>query len=325
MASKNYYGILGVPKTASEKELKQAYRRLARKHHPDVNPGDKAAEQRFKEINAAYEVLSDPEKRKRFDQYGEHWEQAEQFARAGASYGRTRSQGQTADPGGGLDFDDLLGGIFGRGGGRTRPRRGSDIEQPVEVTLEEAFTGATRVYQVQSEEPCTDCKGAGFIAGAPCAGCRGSGRQARPRRIEVQVPPGVGDGSRVRVAGEGQPGVGGAPKGDLFLVINLRLHERFERKNDDLHTDLPVPLLTAVLGGEVQLATLKGNVALKINPETQNGRTIRLAGLGMPKLGSPSVRGDLYARVQVVLPAQLTPEQRKLFEELQAAVERTQA
>ncbi|MSQ27907.1 MAG: J domain-containing protein [Dehalococcoidia bacterium] len=321
MASKDFYAVLGVPKTVSEKELKQAYRRLARRHHPDVNPGDKTAEQRFKEVTAAYEVLADPEKRKKYDRYGEHWDQAEQFARARASYGRTRTQGQPADMGAGLGFDDLLGGIFGRGGGRSRPRRGGDIEQPVEVTLEEAFSGATRTYQVQSEEPCTVCKGAGSIAGLACAGCQGTGSLARPRRIEVQIPPGVADGAKVRVAGEGQPGVAGGPKGDLFLLVKVRPHDRFERKMDDLYTDLPVELVTAMLGGEVQVATLKGNVALKIAAETQNGRTIRLAGLGMPKLGGPTQRGDLYARVKVVLPSGLTQEQRSLFEALKAAGE----
>ncbi|MEK7216146.1 MAG: J domain-containing protein [Chloroflexota bacterium] len=321
MAPRDFYAVLGVPKTASEKEIKQAYRRLARRHHPDVNPGDTTAEQRFKEVNGAYEVLSDSGKRKKYDRYGEHWEQAEQFARAGPSYGRTRTQGQPADMGAGLGFDDLLGGIFGRGGGRSRARRGADIEQPVEVTLEESFSGAPRTYQVQSEETCAVCKGAGSIAGTPCAACQGTGAQARPRRIEVQIPPGVTDGSKVRVAGEGQPGSSGAPKGDLILLVKVRPHDRFERKNDDLYTDLPVPLLTALLGGEVQVATLKGNVALKIVAETQNGRTIRLAGLGMPKLGTPSQRGDLYARVKVVLPTGLTQEQRSLFEALKAAEE----
>ena len=320
MAGKDYYEILGVKRGASEKEIKQAYRRLARKHHPDVNPGNKEAEARFKEINNAYEVLSDPEKRKKYDFYGENWQQAEQYAearaRAGDFTGRTGADGFGA----GLDLDDLIGGIFGGRGGRSRPRRGSDLEHRAEVSLEEAYQGTIRVLQVQSEEPCSVCGGAGIIRGASCAACRGFGVQSRPRRLEVKIPQGVKEGSRVRVAGEGQPGLGGGPRGDLYLVISVSPHERFERKENDLYVDVPVPLVTAVLGGEVKFATLKGAIALKVPTETQNGQTIRLAGLGMPKLGTPTVRGDLYARVKVVLPTKLSPEQKQLFEALQAAL-----
>lgn len=320
MAGKDYYEILGVKRGASEKEIKQAYRKLARKHHPDVNPGNKGAEARFKEINNAYEVLSDPEKRKKYDLYGENWQQAEQYAqtraRAGDFTGRTGANGF----GSGLDLDDLIGGIFGGRGGRARSRRGSDLEYRAEVSLEEAYQGTLRVLHVQSEEPCSVCGGAGAIRGVSCAVCRGFGVQSRPRRLEVKIPQGVKEGSRVRVAGEGQPGLGGGPRGDLYLVISVSPHERFERKENDLYVDVPVPLVTAMLGGEVKLATLKGAIALKVPPETQNGQTIRLAGLGMPKLGAPTVRGDLYARVKVVLPTKLSPEQKQLFEALQAAL-----
>lgn len=315
MAGKDYYSVLGVARTASDKEIKQAYRRLARRHHPDVNPGDAAAERRFKEINAAYEVLSDPEKRRQYDQYGDQWEHAAEFARARQAYGRGRP-GTTTTNGGGFPFDDLLGGIFGRGAPRSGPQRGADLEQATEVSLEEAFSGTLRVFEVQSERPCASCQGSGLVAAATCAACRGRGRVARPRRIEVRLPPGVATGSRVRVAGEGQPGAGGGLKGDLFVVVTVRNHERFTRSGDDLSVDLPVPLVTAVLGGEVHLATMKGTVALTIKPETQNGQTIRLGGLGMPHLGHPDVRGDLYVRVQVELPTKLTAEQRRLFEDL---------
>ena len=307
MAGKDYYKILGIARSASEKEIKQAYRRLARKHHPDVNSGDKEAEARFKELNQAHGVLSDAEKRKKYDQYGERWEQAEQF--------------NTGGFGAGGGFEDLMGGIFGRRpSGRRQPRRGGNIEQPVEVTLEEAYAGTSRTLQLQTEEACSACKGAGRVNNITCGTCQGQGILARPRRLEVKIPAGAKDGSRVRMAGEGQAGVGGGQKGDLFLVVSVRPHERFERKGDDLYTDVAVPLVTAVLGGEVKVDTLKGQIALKIAAETQNGRVIRLSGLGMPRLGGSGPNGDLYAWVTVELPVGLTEEQKQLFEALKASL-----
>ena len=292
MAGKDYYKILGVSRGASEREIKQAYRRLARKYHPDVNPGDKSAEARFKQINEAYEVLSDKEKRQKYDQFGDQWQYADQFAQAGGQQapGWDFSRGGTRIhfSQGGFDslFDDLLRGFTtGASGRRVQPRRGRDMEFPVEVTLEEAYHGATRTIGL-----------------------------ADGKRLEVKIPPGVKDGSRVRLVGKGDEGYGGV-KGDLYLVTSVKPHRLFERRGDDLYVGVAVPLVVAMLGGEVQVPTLKGKLALKIPPETQNGRSFRLKGQGMPHLGN-STRGDLLAKVKVVLPTKLTPQEKELFRQL---------
>ena len=318
--ARDYYQVLGVPRSASDKEIRKAYRRLARQHHPDVNPGDKAAETRFKEINGAYEVLSDAEKRRKYDRYGDQWQYADQIEQAQRqSAGRwSFGRGGTFDLGDinlGGDLGDLFQGIFR--GSRRRPgrQRGRDVQQPVDVTLEEAYQGTARVLQMEREEPCATCGGQGQVAGALCHVCRGAGAVVKPRRLEVKIPPGVREGSRVRVAGEG--GVGPAGTGDLYLVVSVRPHERFERRGDDLYTEVDVPLTDAVLGGEVQVPTMTARVMLKLPPLTQNGRSFRLNGLGMPRLGG-SGKGDLYARVKVALPQELSPEQRELFEKLRA-------
>lgn len=299
--ARDYYEVLGVSRNATDKEIRSAYRRLARKHHPDVNPNDKQSEAIFKEVNAAYDVLSDPEKRRKYDLYGDQWEHADEIermqrARAGARSGNVRFT--TTDFGEGFDIGDLgdiFGGLFGGGNGRragTR-RAPANVEHPVEVTLEEAFNGATRTLMVEGDHGDT-------------------------RRLEVKIPPGVDTGSRVRIAGEGRAGFDGQ-RGDLYLVITVRSHPRFERKGDDLYTDVEVPVSTPVLGGEVEVQAINRKVALKLPPGTQNGQHFRLAGLGMPRLGQPDKRGDLYARVRVVLPKQATEQQRKLFEQLKEA------
>jgi molecular chaperone DnaJ len=318
--ARNYYDTLGVPRSAGDKDIRKAYRRLARQHHPDVNPGDKSAEARFKEINAAYEVLSDTEKRRKYDRYGDQWQYADQIEQAQRQSAGRRSfgRGGSFDPGDvnlGGDLGDLFQGIFRGFGRRPARQRGRDVQQPVEVTLEEAYHGTARVLQMEREEPCATCGGQGQVAGAICHVCRGAGATAKPRRLEVKIPPGVRDGSRVRVASEG--GVGPAGAGDLFLVVSVRPHERFERRGDDLYTDVDIPLTDAVLGGEVQVPTMTSRVMLKVPPLTQNGRSIRLSGLGMPRLGGNG-KGALYARVKVALPQELSPEQRELFEKLRA-------
>lgn len=290
--------MLGVSKQASDKEIRAAYRKLARQYHPDLNPGDKAAEARFKEIQQAYEVLSDTEKRKRYDQFGHAWEYGGQEPQSGdfrSRYSRRYETGTPFDFGDltdeGFDLGDILGRVFGgRTGAQTRTRRGRDVEQPVSITLEEAYHGTVRLIEVLGET-------------------------GEARRLEVKIPAGVRDGSRVRVAGEGAPGIGGGPRGDLYLVIGVRPHQTFERKGDDLHCEIPVPLTQAVLGGEVQVPTLGGRVALKIPAETQNGRVIRLAGQGMPRLGGTG-RGDMLAKVRVVLPTGLSAREKELFEEM---------
>ncbi len=323
MAGKDYYNILGVRRDASEQEIKQAYRRLARQHHPDVNPGNKSAEAKFKEINEAYEVLSDKEKRQKYDRFGEQWQYADQFAQAGAQqtpfgdFGQGGAQSFRFEEG---DLGSLFGDLFqgsstGTYSRRGRPRRGRDVDYPVEVTLEEAYHGTNRTLSLEAEEPCSSCGGTGKIRNVPCSACRGSGAATRLKRLEVKIPPGVRDGSRVRIAGKGEPGYAGGSSGDLYLVTSVKPHQLFERKGDDLHVEASVPLTVAALGGEVQVPTLKGKLALKILPETQNGRTFRLVGQGMPHLGD-STHGDLLARVSVVLPANLSAEEKKLFERL---------
>jgi curved DNA-binding protein len=295
--AKDFYAVLGVNRNASDKEIRSAYRRLARKHHPDVNPGDKTSEALFKEINAAHDVLSDPEKRRKYDQYGENWEHADEIERMQRSRARAGTGGfrYTAGPDLGEDFNfnDIFSGIFGSTNGRRGPRREQPpppVEQPIDVSLEEAFSGTTRILMVE-------------------------GDHGEPRRLEVKIPAGVDNGSRVRMAGDGRATFSGR-RGDLFLVVSVRPHPRYERKGDDLYTDLEVPLSTPVLGGEVEVQALDKKVALRLPAGTQNGQTFRLNGLGMPKLGSPDKRGDLFARVKARLPKEPDEATRRLFEEL---------
>lgn len=297
--AKDYYSILGVSRGASDKEIRSAYRRLARKHHPDVNPGDKASESVFKEINAAHDVLADPEKRRKYDQYGENWEHADEIERMQRSRGGSGSSFRYTttgpDLGGDFDISDIFGGLFGSGR-RRAPRQEqppAPVEQPIEVTLEEAYSGATRVIAVE-------------------------GDHGEPRRLEVTIPPGVDDGSRIRMAGEGQAGFSGR-RGDLYLVISVKPSARFERKGADLYTDVETSLTTPVLGGEVEVQALNKKVALRLPAGTQNGQTFRLTGLGMPKLGAPDKHGDLLARIKVRLPRELDETTRPLFEALQEA------
>lgn len=323
MAVKGYYDILGIKKDASEKEIKQAYRRLARKYHPDVNSGDRSAEAKFKEVNEAYEVLSDKGKRQKYNRYGDKWQHADQFAQAE----RQQTQYRDFAPGGGAyhfsgnmsDIDSIFEEMFGA---RTRtfhrraqPRRGQDLESPIEVTLEEAYRGTNRTISLQVEEPCAACRGSGRIQNLSCSACQGSGAMPRIKRLEVKIPLGVNNGSRVRIAGKGQPGYGGGASGDLYLRISVKPHPDLERHGYNLHVNIPVPLAVAVLGGEVQVPTPKGKLALKIPTETQNGRVFRLVGQGMPHLGK-STRGDLLAKVNVVLPTKLSEKEKELFRQL---------
>lgn len=326
MPGKDYYSILGVQRDASEKEIRQAFRRLARKYHPDVNPGDKSAEARFKEMNRAYEVLSNKDKRAKYDRYGENWEQAEAFEKARQQAGATGGFGASGQA---FEFDlgdlsDLFGGargglgdIFGRSGRRGRPLRGQNIEYTTEVTLEEAYHGATRVLNLQTEDVCSTCGGTGSVAGAICHFCRGEGSIVKPKRLEVKIPIGAREGTRIRIAGEGHTGPGRGPRGDLYVVVRIQPHPRFRREGDDLHTEVEAPLLDAILGGEVMAPTLKGQVALKLPPMTQNGRIFRLSGQGMPRMGGAGY-GDLYAKVKAVLPKDLSPEEREMYERLRA-------
>lgn len=333
----DYYSVLGVARGASEKEVRQAYRRLARQYHPDVNPGNPGAEARFKEVNAAYEVLSDPDKRAKYDRYGDQWQHADQIE---AMRRQQRAGGAPAGGPGGeplFEFTDLgdLGEALGQRGGfggfggvfdslfaraRGGRQRGRDVEQPVRVQLDEAYAGASRTIEVQEgSQPCSVCRGAGNVAGAVCHACRGSGLGGPVRRLEVTIPPGVDTGTRVRVTGKGEPGAGGGPAGDLYLVVEVQAHPRFERRGDDLLVTVDVPVVDAALGGEVRVPTLKGrSLALKVPAGTQSGRSFRLSGQGMPRRGGGY--GDLLVRAQLRLPEPLTPEQRGLFARLRSTM-----
>ncbi len=313
MEYKDYYKILGVERSATEAEIKSAFRKLALQYHPDRNPGNKQAEEKFKEINEAYEVLSDSEKRARYDQLGDSYSNWQQ---RGAP-GNFNWNEWTNAPGGGVqwevgDLNEIFGGggfsdffqaIFGGAGGmrgagpggagtRQRPGRSPRqpqaqpaYEQPVQISLEEAFRGAERLVNING------------------------------RRLTMRIPPGSRTGTKVRMAGAGPAGPNGQPT-DLYLVIEVTPDPRFERKGDDLTTEVAIDLYTAVLGGETRVPTLDGNVLLTIPSGTQPGQSFRLSGRGMPHLREPNTRGDLYARIKVQLPRNLTPEQRTLFEQL---------
>jgi DnaJ-class molecular chaperone len=314
MDFKDYYAILGVAKTATDKEVKQAYRKLARKHHPDVNPGDKAAESKFKEINEANEVLGDPDKRKKYDELGANWRMYEQAGapagwRTGPQAGGTRARTMTPEEfqemfGDSDPFSDFFhtffggaaapeeGGRRGRGGRARGPRQGRDVEQEIELGLEDALHGTTRRLSIRHD--------------------------GEARTVDVRIPAGVGDGSRVRIAGEGERGTQGANAGDLYLRIHLAPHAKFERRGRDLYRHVPISLTTAVLGGEADVETLAGKaLRLRIPPGTQHAQVFRLKGHGMPVVNHPEQSGDLYATVDVQVPRDLTPEQRMHFEALQ--------
>ena len=340
MEYKDYYKILGVPKNADDKAIKTAYRRLARKHHPDVSKGKESAA-KFQEVAEAYEVLSDAEKRKRYDTLGPDWQR---YAEAGAGgrgpfdgspFGRTEVRFEQ----GGEGFSDFFRTIFGdlaggrRSGGFREPQyvdlgdlmggggvgvgaeRGGDVEVALELSLEEAFTGVSRPLSLELDEPCPACGGSGHVNRKPCPECRGTGWAKRRRNLEVKIPAGVDTGSRIRVAGEGAGGTQGGGRGDIYLRITVRPDPRFERKGDDLYVTLPVAAHDAALGTEISVPTLKGQVSMKIPPETSSGRTFRLPGYGMPHLKGGGT-GDEYVRVQLTIPSGLSPKERELYQGL---------
>src|SRR5580704_8399113 len=329
MDFKDYYSTLGVAKTATGKEIKQAYRKLARKHHPDVNPGDNTAESKFKEINEAYEVLGDPEKRKKYDELGANWRMYEQAGAGGGPGAASRGGGWNVNvggtPGGGFRtmteeemhamfgdsdpfsdfFHTFFSGSTGGEGARAgragrKGRKGRDVEAEIELGLEDAYRGTVLSLPIKQD--------------------------GHARTVDVRIPPGVGEGSRVRVAGEGEQGAGGGQSGDLYLRIHVPPHPQFERKGKDLYKRVTIPLTTAVLGGEVEVTTINGKgLRLKIPPTTQTGQVFRLKGHGMPAVGKPDERGELYATVDVELPRQLSPEQRAHFEALQKLEKNTKS
>jgi DnaJ-class molecular chaperone len=326
MNFRDYYSILGVPKNAAEKEIKSAYRKLARKWHPDANPGNaKEAEEKFKEISEAYEVLGDPEKRKKYDVLGPNWQQAAQQAEQQRRY-RTNVGGEEFEfdfggPGAPSGFSDFFD-VFFSGVGRRQTaqgpgiaRRGQDLETTIELDLRDAYAGGTKSVALQIEDVCPRCHGTGTIGGHLCPQCHGTGRILLNKRFEVTIPKGIGDGQRIRLALQGGAGVNGGPNGDLYLVVKLHDDPTYRRKGDDLYVDLPVSIYDLVLGGEVNVPTLSGQVAMTIPAGTQNNRLLRLSGRGMPQVKGKGT-GDQYVRLIGQLPQNLSDKEKKLFKEL---------
>ena len=332
MNYKDYYAILGVPKNAAEKDIKSAYRKLARKWHPDANPDNqKAAEEKFKDIQEAYEVLGDPEKRKKYDVLGSDWQRAAREAEQqrsyrqaqGADFGNVGGFG-TAGPGGASGFSDFFD-MFFSGIGRQRAggaagfgatqQRGEDLESTIELTLHDAFEGGKKSVTLQVEDACSRCHGTGTDRNRICTQCHGTGRVRETKRFDVTIPRGVRDGLRIRLAGQGARGAGNGPRGDLYLVVHLGADERFDRKGDDLYLDLPVSIYELILGGEVRVPSMNGDVTMTIPAGTQNNKMLRLSGKGMPKLKGAGY-GDEYVRLIGQLPTELNDKEQKLFREL---------
>jgi molecular chaperone DnaJ len=344
MSKRDYYEVLGVSRSASESEIKSAYRKLAIKYHPDKNPGDKEAEEKFKEAAEAYGVLSDQNQRARFDRYG--------HSGVGSS---AASAGGAGFPG----FEDILGDLFGFsdlfGNKRSRQvQRGADLRYDLEISLEESAQGIKTRIEVPRLETCVACQGIGAAPGTspsncptcngvgqvryqqgffsvsrtcsycrgtgkvvkdPCTQCRGEGRIAQERILEIKVPAGVDTGARLRVQGEGEAGIGGGPTGDLYVVMTIKEHPTFERQDNNLYTNVPITFTQAALGADIVVSTLEGEESIHINESTQTGTVFRLKGRGMPILGGKG-KGDLFITVNVVTPANLNREQRRLLEEL---------
>lgn len=348
MSKRDYYEILGVAKTASDPEIKSAYRRLAVRHHPDKNPNDASSEEKFKEAAEAYTVLSDGEQRRRYDRFGH----AGVSNSAGAGWGAPGFGG----------IEDILGDLFGfgdvfgnrSGGRRSTAQRGADLRYDLEITLEEAAGGMTAQLRIPRLESCENCKGVGAAPGTnpencqtcngsgqvhyqqgffsvartcsacrgvgrvitnPCTECRGAGRIEREKSMEVKIPAGVETGSRLRVQGEGEAGTNNGPAGDLYVVIHVAEHERFERQAGNLYSAVKITFAQAALGAEISVKTLDSEQKLKIPVGTQTGTIFRLKGQGMPVLGGRG-KGDLFVSVTVVTPTSLTREQRRLLEQL---------
>ena len=343
MSKRDYYEVLGVARDASEDDLKKAYRRCAMKHHPDRNPGDKAAEEAFKECKEAYETLSDASKRRMYDAHGHAAFEHGMGGGGGAGY---------ADMGD--IFGDIFGNIFGGAAGTRGPRRGADIGYVMELDLEDAVRGIEKTIEIPTLDECDTCDGSGSkdgkldtcstcqgrgqvrfqrgifsmqqgcphcggrgrVVASPCEDCAGQGRVERTKTLQVKIPAGVDSGDRIRLAGEGGAGPAGTPAGDLYVDIRVREHEIFQRDGDDLHCEVPIRISQAALGDSVRVPTLEGDVELRIPAETQTGKMFRLRGKGVRSVRSRS-EGDLYCRVVVETPVNLTTEQRELLEKFE--------
>ena len=359
MSNQDFYATLGVSRTASDDEIKKAYRKLAMKYHPDRNQGDKEAEEKFKEVQKAYDTLSDAQKRAMYDQYGHAAFEQGAGAGAGGFGGFGGAQG--------FDFSDIFSQMFGGGGGARQQQnyQGADLQYSVEISLEEAAKGVKKRLTIPTYEECDVCHGSGAKPGTsaptcstcrgsgtvhirqaifqmqqtcpachgsgkeikdPCLKCRGEGRVKAGKTVEVDIPAGIDDGQRIRLSGEGEPGRNGAPAGDLYISVNVKAHKIFERNGLDLHCELPISFTVAALGGEVEVPTLDGKVKLNIPKETQTGRRMRVKGKGIKSLRS-SATGDLYCHVLVETPVNLTDRQKELleeFEKISTGMERSQ-
>ncbi len=360
-AKRDYYEVLGVQRDVSAEDLKKAYRKLAVKFHPDKNPGDAQAEENFKELGEAYDVLSDPDKRAAFDRFGH----------AAFSQGGGGGRAAAHDPfdifkevfGGGGGGNGGMGGIFeqffgggggGRGGERESKQRGSDLRYDMQITLEESASGVEKEIEVTKLEACGGCKGSGAESGSkvvscgtcggrgqvvssrgffqvsqtcprcrgtgqtverPCPKCRGEGRAETTGRIKFKIPAGVDDGSKMRIAGNGEAGIRGGPRGDLYVVIHVKEHELFEREGENLYCEVPVNFTTAALGGDIKIPTLDGGMDLKVPAGTQSGSVFKVRGKGMPSVNNSNSRGDILARLVIAVPQKLNAEQRKKLEE----------
>ncbi|MGH9353052.1 MAG: DnaJ C-terminal domain-containing protein [Terriglobia bacterium] len=321
----DYYEALGVPRNADQAQIKQAYRKLARKHHQDVNPGDKAAEERFKEINEAHEVLSDPEKCLRYDELGADWKAGMDFAPpprgaegSRAQAGSAREPFRAGDRSGG--FSDFFGAIFGNrgaGDGFEFSSRGSDVESDISITLEEAHHGTRRVVRIPVEEPCPACGGSGMKEGKVCSVCDGTGTKTKLESFTVNIPGGVQDTSVIRVPGKGGAGSGGGSRGDLYFRVHIQPDERFRlRSGSDTELELPMAPWEVVLGGTVKVPTLDGLVEIRIPPGSQGGQSLRLRGKGLAKPGGG--QGDHYVRLKVVVPTKPSEKEAELLKKLAA-------
>jgi len=325
---KDYYEVLGVKRDVTADQIRQAYRKLARKHHPDVNPGDRVAEEKFKDINEAYEVLSDPEKRKRYDQLGPNWKDGAEFTPP-PGWGRVNVQfDDLGNIFGGGGFSDFFETLFGgpksapqgehrRGSSRSRPDRGQDAEAEMEITLEDAHKGGRHRITLQGSRSCPACGGTGATGGAVCTTCGGAGYTSSPKTIDVNIPAAAREGSVIKLKHQGQPGMKGGESGDLYIKLKIKPHSIFTVAGDDITAEVPVAPSEAILGTSIEVPTIEGKAEVKIPAGAQGGQRLRLRGQGLNKRSGG--RGDQYVKLKIVVPSHPTDREKQLYKELSEA------
>jgi DnaJ-class molecular chaperone len=327
---RDYYEVLGVKRDATEEQIRQAFRKLARKFHPDVNPGDRTAEDKFKEINEAYEVLSDPEKRKRYDRLGANWKDGAEFTPPPDWGGVRVEYGDLGDIFGGSGFSDFFETLFGGGRAstepragqrrrtaRSRPTKGQDSEAEMTLSLEDAHRGGKHRITIQVPKTCPACNGTGAAGGAACSVCKGAGQVISPRTIDVNIAPGGREGSVIKLPRQGQPGIGGGEPGDLYVRLRMRPHPVFTVSGDDTIADIPITPSEAVLGATIEVPTIEGKAEMKVPAGSQGGQRLRLRGQGLNKRGGG--RGDQYVRLKIVVPTNPSEREKLLYKELASA------